>query len=95
MCVSFSIMQYTKKPCSDVSLLCTYQLIKYVPLVYMDSNEGLVFGPLYGLQVSCGHVNQRVEQIQKELVGFRHYAAIISGISQCLLRVSCPYHLYT
>lgn len=73
----------------------THQLIKYVPLVDMDGDEGLVLSPLHSLQVSCGHVNQCVEQIKEELVGFGHNAAIITSIGQSLLRVSCPYHLNT
>lgn len=61
----------------------------------MDGNEGLILGPLHSSQVSGGHANQCVEQIQEQLVGFGHNAAIISGIGQSLLRVPCPYHLNT
>lgn len=59
----------------------------------MDGDEGLILGPLHSLQISCGHVNQCVEQIEEELVGFGHNAPIISGIGERLFRVPCPYHL--
>lgn len=73
----------------------THQVIKYVPLVDVDGDEGLVLGPLHSPQVSCGHVNQCVEQIQEQLVGFGHNAPIVSGIGQSLLSIPCPYHLNT
>lgn len=61
----------------------------------MNSDEGLKLGPLHSLQVSCGHVNQGVKEIQEELVGFGHDAAIISGIGQSFFWVPCPNHLNT
>lgn len=71
----------------------THQVIKYVSLVNMDGDEGLILGPLHSLQISCGHVNECVEQIKEELVGFGHDAPIISSIGERLFRVPCPYHL--
>lgn len=75
--------------------LPTHQVIKYVPLMDMDCDESLIFGPLHSFQVSCGHVNQRIEQVKEQLVGFSHDAAIKAGIGQSLLRVSGPNHLDT
>lgn len=59
----------------------------------MDGDEGLILCPLHGPQVSCGHVNQSVEQIQEELVGFGHNAFIVSRVGQRLLCVPRPYYL--
>lgn len=46
----------------------------------VDGDERLILGSLHSLKVSCGHINQCVEQVQKMLIGFRHDAAIMPGI---------------
>lgn len=71
----------------------THQIIKYVPLVDMDSDEGLILGPLYRLQIFSGHVNQGIKHIQKVLVSFGHDASIVPGIGQSFLWVTSPYDL--
>lgn len=57
-----------------------HQIIKYIPLVDMDGDEGLVLGPFYQLQIFSGHVNQGIKHIQKVLVSFGHNTSIMSGI---------------
>lgn len=46
---------------SDILCLHTDQVIKYIPLMDVDGDESLIFGPLHVPEVFCGHVNQCVE----------------------------------
>lgn len=71
----------------------TDQVIKYVPLVNMNSDEGLILGPLHSPQILCSHIYQCVEQVQEMLIGFGHNAAIIVGVGESFFRISCPNHL--
>lgn len=72
-----------------------YQVIKYVFLVDMDSDEGLELCPLHLGQVLCGLVNQDVQQVQESLVRLLHDLPVVAGVGQSLCGVSCPYHLDT
>lgn len=59
----------------------------------MDGDEGLVFGPLDGLEVSCGGVDEQVQEFQELVVHVIHDATILPSLHQGDLGISGPDHL--
>ena len=71
----------------------TYQIIKDIPLMYMNGDEGFIFDSFKLGQVECCLFNKCVEQVKKPVIRDRHHFLINPGILKCHLRITCPDHL--
>lgn len=70
--------------------IATYQVIKYVPLMYVNGDESLKLGSLHLGEITGRLINQCVKQLQEALVGLLHHFSVILGILQCLRGISSP-----
>lgn len=62
--------------------------------MHMDGDECLKLDALKLAQVLGGLIDERVEQIQKSLVGGWHHLFIVASIGESLLSITRPHHLY-
>ena len=74
-------------------LRATYQVIKYVPLVDMNGDQGLIFDSFKLSQFLCCLFNESVEQVQEALVGGWHDFLVVTSVVEGLLSIPCPDHL--
>ena len=84
------------QPCKVSAL--TYEFVKNVPLVYVDSDECLVLPPLelpHTLQVLSSLVDESVQHLQELVVRLLHNSPIVLGVSQRVSSVSRPQQLDT
>ena len=61
-------------------VLKSYQIIKDISLMYMNSNQCLKLPPLHLGEIACGLLNQEVKELQESLVGLLHHLAVVFGI---------------
>ena len=79
--------------CQIKSFSSAHQVVKDIPLVDMDGDEGLKHCPLHFGQVPGCLVNQCVEQFQETLVGLLHHLAVVLGILERFCGISSPQQL--
>lgn len=68
-------MTDTIKQYLDVCLyVCSlvHQIIENVSLVDVDGDQRLIFGPFVPAQLSSGHVDELIEEVQELLIGRLH-----------------------
>lgn len=70
-----------------------YQVIKYVSLMYMDSDECLKLGAVQASELFCCLFNQFVENSKKFLIGKQHGPFVTPGLGEGFLRIHGPDHL--
>lgn len=61
--------------------------------MHVDRDECLELDPLYLGEVSCGLVDERVQQFEELVVGLHHDLLVLARLRQRQLRVSGPDHL--
>ena len=71
----------------------THHVIKDIPLVNVDGDEGLELHTLHLLQVLSGDCNEGVQHLEEVRIGLSHDLLITASTPQGHLRVTCPDHL--
>ena len=71
----------------------THQIIKYIPLMHMNGDEGFKLDRLNLGEIAHGLGNQHIEYVEKLFVGGLHDLLIIQRLYNSLFGVTCPDHL--
>ena len=61
--------------------------------MHMNGDQRLKLSPLYFGQFSRRLLNQDVEKVKEDLIGLLHHLAVVLGVDEGVLRITCPDHL--
>lgn len=95
-CTSYSAekaLLKTKKWLRHEHREMSYQYVKDIPLVDMNSDKCFKFSTFNFCEVSSSLVNKRVEQLQELVVSISHYLLVCPSLHQSRFSISSPDHL--
>ena len=78
-----------------ISNTFSYQVMKDVSLMQMNCNECLKLSSLYLGEILCGHIDESIQYVQKDLVSGAHDLLVRTRVGQSYLSISCPDKLNT
>lgn len=61
----------------------TYQAVKYVPLVNVDGDEGLILRALDRLEIPGSLVDEQIQQVQETVIHVGHHTAVCPCLGEC------------
>ena len=76
-------------------IIFSYQVMKDVSLMQMNCNECLKLSSLYLGEILCGHIDESIQYVQKDLVSGAHDLLVRTCVGQSYLSISCPDKLNT